>query len=588
MGKDTKQPSVITPYGGKLVNLVVDDNKRDRLLEKAKQIPSLQLSLQSISDIELLATGALSPLDRFMGGNDYIRVLDEMRLTNGMLFPVPIVLATENNVFDIGDEITLRNDKNEIVGVMKIEEKFERDPVYEVSRVFGITDTYHPLVADATSWGQFCLSGPLAILNLVHHYNFKEFRYSPLEIRKWLNRQGYSNAVAFETSGFISRIEEELTRKMIEKVGGALIIQAVFDPSQREDLDAYIRNRTYEALMEKYYDRRRTILNLVPLGRKTISVQNILWRAIIHRNYGAYYFVLGPEFHTLTADLDPKDEASFGTHKARELLKDLSPEIGVKIMGFNEMCCLLGEDQSKDLRRIYHMFSTPAGRFKSDHYSEATVLPKRLLHPEVAAILSEAYPPRHRQGFCIWLTGLPCAGKSTIAEIVTEMLHEYGKRVTLLDGDVVRTHLSKGLGFAKQDRDTNVLRIGFVASEIVRHNGTVVCAAVSPYRATRNQVRNMVGEDRFIEVFVNTPIEVCEQRDSKGLYAKARLGQIKRLTGIDDPYEASVAPEMILTTTDCSPEDNALKVINFLVEKGFLLPKSKSAKKELLDYSAYK
>jgi sulfate adenylyltransferase len=150
------------------------------------------------------------------------------------------------------------------------------------------------------------------------------------------------------------------------------------------------------------------------------------------------------------------------------------------------------------------------------------------------------------------------------------MLLEHGRQVTLLDGDVVRTHLSKGLGFSKEDRDTNILRIGFVASEIARHNGTVICAAISPYRSTRNEVRKMVGEDRFVEVFVNTPLEVCEQRDIKGMYARARRGEVKGFTGIDDPYEEPVNPEIVLETVGHTPEENAQMILEYLKQRGFI------------------
>ena len=198
-------------------------------------------------------------------------------------------------------------------------------------------------------------------------------------------------------------------------------------------------------------------------------------------------------------------------------------------------------------------------------------LPDWFTHPETAAILKSASPPNHQRGFCVWFTGLSGAGKSTIAEILVTLLMEHGRQVTLLDGDVVRTHLSKGLGFSKEDRDTNIRRIGFVASEIVRHHGVAICAAVSPYRATRNEVRGGVGENQFVEIFVDTPLEICEQRDAKGMYAKARRGEIKEFTGINDPYESPIKPEILLTTTNCLPEDNARKIVTYLIDKGFLL-----------------
>jgi sulfate adenylyltransferase len=241
---------------------------------------------------------------------------------------------------------------------------------------------------------------------------------------------------------------------------------------------------------------------------------------------------------------------------------------------FNEIVYLPEEDCYKELEQVpagVKVYSISGTEVCENYLAKGKKLPQWFARAEVAAVLSKAYPPRHQQGFCVWFTGLPCAGKSTIAEVLTTLLMEYGRQVTLLDGDVVRTHLSKGLGFSKEDRDTNIRRIGFVASEIVRHHGTVVCAAVSPYRAVRSEVRSMVGEDNFVLVFVDTPLEVCEQRDLKGLYAKARRGEIKGFTGIDDPYEVPLDPDIVLTTTDCSPEENAQKIIDYLVEKGFLL-----------------
>ena len=196
-------------------------------------------------------------------------------------------------------------------------------------------------------------------------------------------------------------------------------------------------------------------------------------------------------------------------------------------------------------------------------------MPDWFTRPEVADILSESYPPRHRQGVCLWFTGLSGAGKSTTAEVLTILLLEHGRQVTVLDGDVVRTHLSKGLGFSKEDRDVNIRRIGFVAAELVRHGGIAVCAAVSPYRATREDVRAMVGKDRFVEIFVDTPIEVCEDRDVKGMYAKARRGEITGFTGIDDPYESPVNPEITLDTVAFTPEENAQRIVAYLVEHGY-------------------
>ena len=208
---------------------------------------------------------------------------------------------------------------------------------------------------------------------------------------------------------------------------------------------------------------------------------------------------------------------------------------------------------------------------RDDYLEAGNLLPAWFTRPEVAEILASAYPPRHCQGFCVWFTGLSGSGKSTTADVLTVMMQELGRQVTVLDGDVVRTHLSRGLGFSAEDRDINVRRIGFVASELVRHGGVAVCAVVSPYRTARNDVRNMVGDNNFVEVFVDTPIEVCEQRDGKGLYAKARAGEIKGFTGIDDPYEKPVSAEIVLDTVAYSPEENARSIIDYLVAERLLL-----------------
>jgi sulfate adenylyltransferase len=249
-------------------------------------------------------------------------------------------------------------------------------------------------------------------------------------------------------------------------------------------------------------------------------------------------------------------------------------EIGVKMVPFHELVYLVDEDRYEEASRV------PAGaatrsisgtQVRDDYLAAGVPLPSWFTRPEVAAILAENHPPRNRQGVCVWFTGLSGAGKSTTAEILVALLLEHGRQSTLLDGDVVRTHLSKGLGFSKEDRDSNILRIGFVASEVVRHGGVAVCAAVSPYRATRHQVRAMIGADRFIEVFVDTPLDVCEWRDAKGMYAQARRGIIKGFTGIDDPYEAPLAAEITLSTTDASADDNARRIVSVLRERGYLV-----------------
>jgi sulfate adenylyltransferase len=297
-----------------------------------------------------------------------------------------------------------------------------------------------------------------------------------------------------------------------------------------------------------------------------------LWHAIIRRNFGANHLIVGRDHASPGKGSDGRP--FYDPTAAQELVARHSDEIGVKPVAFSEMVYIENEGRYEEASRIPNgaaVGSLSGTQVRDEYLRAGRPLPEWFTRPEVAAVLSHAHPPRYRQGFCIWFTGLSGAGKSTTAEILALKLLEKGRQASVLDGDVVRTHLSKGLGFSKEDRDTNIRRIGFVASEVVRHGGAVICAAVSPYRATRNECRSMIGSDHFIEVFVDTPLDVCEQRDTKGMYAMARAGRLQGFTGVDDPYEAPHQPEITLDTVSYSPDENADRIIATLVEMGFFM-----------------
>ena len=565
---------LVTPYGGALVNLIVSDPERKELLEKAGSLSSIQLSERSICDLELLATGAFSPVNRFMGEQDYRSVLRNMRLSDGTLFPIPITLPLpqESSVTG-GDEIALRNAKNDLLAVMKVEEVYEWDLEVEAKSVFGTIDARHPLVAEMHGWGKRYVSGPLSVLSLPKHFDFTDLRMTPEAVRQTLTRMGRENVVAFQTRNPLHRVHEELTKRAAESIGGALILHPVVGQTKPGDVDHYTRVRSYQAIYDNHYDLGRTLLSLLPLAMRMAGPREALWHAIIRRNYGANHFIVGRDH--ASPGLDSLGRPFYGPYDAQQLLAAHSDEIGVKMLPFNELVYLPEENRYEEADKISagtKTLSISGSKVREEYLNGGKLLPDWFTRPEVAAVLARSYPPREQQGFCIWFTGLSGAGKSTISDALTEMLMEYGRQLTVLDGDVVRTHLSKGLGFSKEDRDTNILRIGYVAAEIVRHGGAVICAAVSPYRAARNEVRNMVGTENFILAYVNTPIEVCEQRDIKGLYAKARRGEVKGFTGVNDPYEAPIDPDLILETTNCAPEDNAAQIIAHLVERGFLKP----------------
>ena len=383
---------------------------------------------------------------------------------------------------------------------------------------------------------------------------------------------GNDNVVAFQTRNPLHRIHEELTKRAAAAVGGSLIIHPVVGLTKPGDVDHYTRVRIYKALVEKYYDKNNTTLSLLPLAMRMAGPKEALLHGIIRRNYGANHFIIGRDH--AGPGKDSTGKPFYGPYDAQEIFEKYADELKMKAVPFQELLYL------PDTKEYVEADKVPAGakvlnisgtQVRDDYLAKGKLLPDWFTRPETAKILRQMYPPRHNMGFCVWFTGLSGAGKTATAEVLTTLLLEHGKQVSQLDGDVVRTHLSKGLGFSKEDRDTNILRIGFVASEIVRHAGVVICAAISPYIAIRNEARKMVGEDQFIEVYVNTPIDVCASRDIKGLYAKAFRGEIKGFTGVDDPYEAPVNPEITLMTVGVTPEENARIIIKHLEEKGFLL-----------------
>ena len=504
-----------------LVDLVVRDrHEREELEQRAAAFPSIQLSARAACDLELLANGSFSPLSRFMGRADYERTMEEMRLADGTLFPTPITLpAAAGSAVHVGRQVALRDAGNELIGIMRVEEVFEWNLRREALTVYGTMDTRHPTVAEMSSWGKYYVSGELRVLRLPTHFDFHELRLTPAQVRGRLERAEDSNVVAFATRGSASRGPEEFVKRAAEQAGGSLLMQADVGLAIHGDVDLYRGVRRCQLLAQEYFNPNKTVFSVSALAPRMAGPREAVWHAIIRRNYGANHLIVSSDY--APPGCDSNGRPFYAPLAAQELLHRFSDEIGVRV---------LSPDDTKSF--------TSRGR--------------------------------HGRGFCIWLTGLPAAGKSSIAEILTLALMEHGRQVTLLDGDVVRTHLSRGLGFSREDRDANILRIGFVASEIARHDGAVICAAVSPYRAARDQVRAMVGADRFIEVFVDTPAEVCAQRDRKGLYAMARAGRLKAFTGIDDPYEAPLNPEIALTTADSSPEENAFKVVEFLVNRGYI------------------
>jgi sulfate adenylyltransferase len=564
--------SLISPYGGKLVDLLVQPDDFNEVKAHASCLPSLRLSERAVCDLELLTVGAFSPLDRFMGKEDYQRVLDEMRLADGHLFSIPVTLPVEpGDDIRLDRSVALRSPRNELLAVMTIEEIYEWDREEAAQKVLGTQDLSHPLVEEMQRWGRLSISGQLKVLQLPARYDFQPLRLTPTLTRERLENFKRVNVVAFQTRNPLHRAHEELTRRAIRSTDGVLLLHPVVGLTKPGDLDHFSRVRTYKALINRYYDPDRAVLALLPLAMRMAGPREALWHAIIRRNYGANHLIIGRD-HASPGN-DSTGKPFYGPFDAQELVHNSYDELGVKPVPFREMVYIPEEGRYEDVSQIHpqtRTMSISGTQARELYLNQGRKLPEWFTRPEVAEVLSETYPPLHRQGVCVWFTGLSGAGKSTTADILTVLLLEHGRRVTVLDGDLVRIHLSKGLGFSKEDRDTNIRRIGIVASEIVRHGGVAICAAVSPYRAAREEVRNMMAKGHFVEVFVDTPLEVCEERDVKGIYSQARAGRIKGLTGIDDPYEPPESPELALNTITHSGEENARLILKCLIERGFV------------------
>jgi len=496
-----------------------------------------------------------------------------MRLSDGTLFPIPITLPVDDaQDVKIGNEYTIRSRENMILAIMRVDEKYAWDLEEESRAVLGTVDSRHSLVSEMHTWGDYYLSGPLTVIDLPKHYDFSELRRTPKEMRAVLETRGFEDVVGFQPRNPMHRAHEALTKNVMEELQAALLVQAVTGVTRRGHLDDYARVRCYEALVKNYYDPERAFLNLLPMATRVAGPRAALWHAIINRNYGVNHLIVGRD--NVVHEKDSKGKYFYDMYHVQKMFKEHEQELGVRLAPFKNMVYVQKEDAYEEIDKALHegkeYLSLSGTKIIEDSWSIERNLPAWFTRPEVSHIILEFNPPKTKRGFCVWFTGLPSSGKSTIADILGPMLMSRGKRVTVLDGDRVRMHLTKGLAFTKEDRISNILRVGYVASEVVKHNGVALCALISPYISARDKVRAMIGEDRFLEVFVDTPVAVCETRDVKGMYAMAKAGTIKSFTGVDDTYERPLNPELQISTVNMSSEESALLVLHMLKEKGFV------------------
>jgi sulfate adenylyltransferase len=447
-------PELISPNGGTLVDLLVLDEEREEVRSRAGSLPSIQVSDRVACDLEMLATGGFSPLDRFMGKADFERVLAEMRLHDGSVFPIPVTLpVSKDDPVRLDTEITLRDSRNNPLAILNVEEIFPWDRRQTAEQVFGTLDVRHPLVAEMHRWGEWNVSGRLTVIQLPPRYDFRDLRLTPEQTRSRLAECHHPNVVAFQTRNPLHRVHEELTKRAVENIDGTLLLHPVVGMTKPGDVDHFTRVRTYRALASRYYDPGRIILALLPLAMRMAGPREALWHAVIRRNYGANHLIVGRDH--ASPGVDSEGRPFYSPYGAQELVTQYSDEIGVKVVPFQDMVYLPDEDRYVEVNKVPQGARTASisGTQVREHYlNVGRPLPGWFTREEVADILAETYPPRHRQGVCVWFTGLSGAGKSTTAEVLTTLLLEHGRQVTVLDGDVVRTHLSKGLAFSREDR----------------------------------------------------------------------------------------------------------------------------------------
>lgn len=568
----------VKPHGGQLVDLLVDPDKAEALKTESQQYLSLTLSQRQVCDLELLMNGAFSPLTGFMNQADYDSVLENVRLANGAIWPVPIVLDVDQSFADKlqkGTKIALRDGEGFMPAVLTVEDIWQPDKAREAEKIYGSTSDSHPGVRYLHEVVKpVYISGRIEGIQAPVHHDFESFWDTPLELRALFKKKGWRRVVSFQTSKPMHRLQRDITLQAAKDIQGHILLHPTVGMTKPGDLHYYARVRCYQAIRQ-YFPQNLAMLSLLPLAMRMAGPREALWHAIVSQNYGCSHMIIGPRHAYPPAGAEGQDEPFYQPEQSRELTNKFSDELDIEIVPVEAMRYVPSKDrflpasviESEGLEAINY---TDA-QLKAD-LSKGEEVPSWFTFPEVVCELRKAYPPRSKQGFTLFFTGLSGSGKSTLAKIIyAKMLEAGGRPVTLLDGDIVRQHLSSELGFSKEHRYLNVNRIGYVASEITKNRGIAICAPIAPYTQMRRSVREMIEpHGDFIEIHVATSLEACEARDRKGLYAKARRGEIPEFTGISDPYEIPEHPELRVDTEGLTPMEAAQDIYLYLLREGYL------------------
>ena len=565
----------VPAHGGQLKNIVVDSQRASLLKKVAHDLPDITLSDHHLCDFELIATGAFSPLEGFMVQADYESVLDRLQLQNGTLWPIPICLDISENKarsLEAGQSVALRDPEGFLLGLMHVADIWQIDKDKEAQAIFNTAELSHPGVQHLHhSTKDFYIGGTIEVISLPLHYDFRQLRRAPDEIRRECQKLGWQRIVAYQTDGIIHRAQFETTLEAMRQAKANLLLLPIVGVTRTEDFDYYTRVRCNKDIA-RHYPPDTLILSLLPHFMRMAGPREAVLNAIVAKNYGCSHMVVSHDH------ADPGNEQGgacfYDRQAAKDLLANCKDDLGIAILPFEQMLYLPFEDEHRFIDQVPEGAKTISmtGRDIKERVRSGRKVPGWASFPEVLDELRKTYPPPDRQGFTLFLTGLSGAGKSTIAKVLYSKMLEIGNRpVTLLDGDIVRHNLSSELTFSKEHRDINVRRIGFVASEITKNRGIAICAPIAPYERTRLEIRQAIeSHGGFIEIHVATPLEECEKRDRKGMYAKARAGLIKGYTGIDDPYEVPVSPELRINTTDITPDEAAQEILLYLGQKGYI------------------
>ena len=557
--------------------LYVSAESAQKLKVEAGEMLSWDLSPRQICDLELLMNGGFNPLKGFLNEADYDGVVENMRLADGSLWPMPITLDVSQNFADKiepGQDIALRDPEGVILAVMNVSDKWTPNKAREAEKVFGADDLAHPAVNYLhNTAGPVYLGGPVTGLQSPVHYDFRARRDTPNELRAYFRKLGWRKIVAFQTRNPLHRAHQELTFRAAKESQANLLIHPVVGLTKPGDIDHFTRVRCYEAVLDQY-PAATTTMSLLNLAMRMAGPREAVWHGLIRKNHGVTHFIVGRD-HAGPGS-NSKGEDFYGPYDAQDLFKEHEAEMGIEMVPFKHMVYVQDRAQyepndeiaDKDSVTILNISGTELRR----RLSEGLEIPEWFSFPQVVAELRKSRPPRAQQGFTVFFTGFSGSGKSTVANALMVKLMEMGGRpVTLLDGDLVRKNLSSELGFSKEHRDLNIRRIGYVASEITKNGGIAICAPIAPYAATRRAVREDIEAfGAFVEVHVATTIEECERRDRKGLYKLAREGKIKEFTGISDPYDVPENPELRLETEGTDVDFCAQQVLLKLESMGLI------------------